>query len=303
MIQLKYETMQDFFKPFYRNFYLKTGGFIPTVPVNQHIYPGDFFQIQDGEIVVLGNIFQSGIIRSENVMLEYDYPLNPASWKLSEGVAERNLRVDTDASSRLEMSFKEKGSFYFSANHPKAVRIQNWGAIQDELIIKMTLTHYSFRELYLATEVAMASDWGLVISGDKNGRLEIVNDKDNFGLTDIFGHTGSRTTQSVNIEYYHQESKKKPLFCKAKKLGVTDDQLSIFQSDLINSRTSRANWAQSFFDFDFDLNELNPPQSLVNSDTSALDMLQSNQLNPSTALQYFRWTDANMDDVEYFFRD
>jgi hypothetical protein len=32
-----------------------------------------------------------------------------------------------------------------------------------------------------------------------------------------------------------------------------------------------------------------------------LDMLQCNELNPNTALLYFKWVDANLDDVEKLF--
>ena len=39
----------------------------------------------------------------------------------------------------------------------------------------------------------------------------------------------------------------------------------------------------------------------MNPQASILDMLQANELNPNTALLYFRWSDANLDDIEKLF--
>ena len=43
-------------QPFYCDLYHKTGGFFPTFPENQTLFLGDFFQIQSGKCLPLGNI-------------------------------------------------------------------------------------------------------------------------------------------------------------------------------------------------------------------------------------------------------
>ena len=43
---------------------MNTHGFIPTKPLNQNVYPGDFFQIINGEFIVLGNIFRKKVVFS-----------------------------------------------------------------------------------------------------------------------------------------------------------------------------------------------------------------------------------------------
>jgi hypothetical protein len=39
----------------------------------------------------------------------------------------------------------------------------------------------------------------------------------------------------------------------------------------------------------------------VDAQDSILDMLGANELNPNKALHYFKWAEANMDDVEKLF--
>ena len=61
-------------------------------------------------------------------------------------------------------------------------------------------------------------------------------------------------------------------------------------------------WSNNFYQYDFYHDELsyNPPVT-TNAQACVLDMLQGNQLNPNTALQYFSWTNTNLDDVEKLF--
>ncbi len=300
--------MHSSFKPFYRNFYFKTGGFIPSAPLNQNIYPGDFFQIINGEMIILGNIFKKGIVSDENVELDDDQLLNPASWHFGEGVSKKysgrgkgkGAIADIEFSKQI-LAFDHRGSFMFKGNNPKSVRISNWNDIQQELIIKMTQVLYSFRDLYIVTDVATTSDWTLAVSGSKKGELEIATEEQSYGLSDVFGHETCKTIQSKDIDYYNREANRKPVFYKAKKLVVQDEQLNVFISDLINSRQNHDSWAGSYFDYDFYTDTNYAPQIPVDSQASLLDMLQANQLNPNTALLYFRWADANMDDVEKLF--
>lgn len=49
--------MDNIYRNFYRNVYLRSGGYIPSHPLGCAIFPGDFFQIRNGHIVILGNIF------------------------------------------------------------------------------------------------------------------------------------------------------------------------------------------------------------------------------------------------------
>lgn len=300
--------MDNVFRNFYRNFYGKTGGFVPTIPSNQSVFPGDFFQIRNGEMIVLGNIFRSRVINAEECELGYGLKLNPVPWNFSDGVTKPysgrgtgNTAVAGEFEfSKQILSFDNKGSFFFRANDPESVKILNWGDFQQELIIKLTQTAYSFRELYVVTECATTESWTLAVSGAEKAELEIATGSENYGLVDIFGLPSAKTIQSKDIEYYHRESKRRPVFLKAKKLTVQDEISDTFIAELINQQLNRNEWAADFFEYDFHYDNIYAPGITHTAQANLLDM-QAKQLTPNTALNYFKWTDINLDDVEKFF--
>jgi hypothetical protein len=301
--------MDTVYRNFYRNCYMRTGGFIPTKPLNQIIYPGDFFQIINGEIFVLDNIFRKGLVHREEVQFGSGIRQNPAGWNFSDGISKPHSGRNTGEGpiggqfefSKQTLGFSQKGSFIFRSSEPESVKILNWSELEQQLIIKLTQTIYSFRELYLVTETAAPSSWTLAIAGSDKGELEIATDSENFGLVDIFGHHSARTIQSKDIEYYHRQENRKPVFFKAKKLSVQKDQLEVFIRELITDRLSSPDWFTEFFDYKFDHDPVYTIPVIENAQTSILDMLHPNQLNPDTALRYFRWVDANLDDIEKLF--
>lgn len=301
--------MENAYRNFYRSFYKSTGGFIPTKPLNQNIYPGDFFQVRNGEMIVLGNVFRSRITEPDECRLGYKIKQNPAGWKFSSGLSKPYSGRGSGHGpisgefefSRQVLAFAEQGSFFFRASNPESVKILNWNELQQQLIIRLTQTYYSFRELYVVTESAIADDWTLAIAGSAKAELEIATDTDNFGLVDIFGHHSARTIQSKDIEFYHRESKRKPVFFRAKKLAMQEERLEVFISDLIDRKEQQAEWASRFYEDQFHYEPAYTTHSYSNAAGSILDMLHANELNPTTALLYFKWADASMDDVEKLF--
>lgn len=290
---------------------MRTGGYIPTAPLNQLIFPGDFFQIRNGEMIVMGNIFRSGLIAPDDCTIEYAIRQNPVNWNFSDGMtkpysgrgtAGNSLSAGEFEFSKQVLAFDTRGSFFFKSTDPESVRIANWNDFQQQLIIKFTQTVYTFRELYVATECATTADWTLAVSGAEKAELEIATDEENFGLVDIFGHHSAKTIQSKDIEYYHRQNGRKPSFFKAKKLAVQDEKMQVFINELISGQLSRNEWAGSFFNYDFYYDASYTPNITSNAQAGTIDMLQANQLNPNTALQYFKWVDASLDDVEKFFQ-
>lgn len=301
--------MENAFRNFYRNFYMRSGGYIPSKPLNLAVYPGDFFQVRNGEMVVLGNIFRNGVVDPADAEFGYGIKLNPVGWTFSDGVTKPYsgrgsghgpIAGDFEFSKQV-IAFNARGSFFFKGNHPEVVKIMNWNELQQELIIRLTQTIYSFREVYVVTDTVNCSDWTLAISGSDKGELEIATDSENFGLVDIFGHHSAKTVQSKDIEYYHREAHRKPLFFKAKKLAVQDERLDVFVSDLINQMQNRNEWASGFYKYEFFYDAAFSSHLPGPSQTSVLDMMSGNQLNPNTALLYFKWADANLDDIEKMF--
>lgn len=302
--------MDSAFRKFYRSLFQSTGGFLPTIPLNLAIYPGDFFQIKNGELIVLGNIFRQQVIHNRDARLEYGLSLHSQGWEVSEGVSKPysgrgtgKIPIDEEFEySRQVLAFSEAGSFMFNGREPELIRIANWRDLREELIVKMTCTQYSFRDVYVVTDSVTTASWTLAISGNEEGELEIATDHETYGLIDIFGFPETRTIQLRNIAYYHQEVSRKPLFFRARKLEVQNDQLETFISELIGQEGAPDNWASNFFAYDFAANGLTtPPRKPALLRTSVLDMLQANQLNPNNALDYFRWAQMHLDDIEEFF--
>lgn len=301
--------MNNTFRNFYRNFYMRTGGFIPAAPLNQQVYPGDFFQIRNGEMLIYGNIFRSGVVAPGDAVIEYGLKQNPFNWNFSDGLSKPYSGRGTGSTlndggfefSKQVLAFDAAGSFFFKGNDPESVKIANWNELQQQLIIKLTQTIYSFRELYVVTECATAASWTLAVAGSSKAELEIATEEENFGLVDIFGSASARTIQSKDIEFYHRESSRKSSFFKAKKLAVQDEKLQVFISELVNQQLRQSEWASSFFNYDFYYDTTYTPNINHTSQAGMLDMMQANQLNPNTALLYFKWVDANLDDIEKFF--
>lgn len=303
--------MDRVYRNFYRQFYLKTGGFIPTKPLNQNLFPGDFFQIKNGEIILLGNVYRNAILNKLEIDISSPIALNAAVWNFSDGISKPysgrghgNAAIDGQFEfSKQILGFARKGSFIFKAENPESVKINNWNDIQQSLIIKFTQAIYTFRELYVVTESAAPSITTLAVAGEENAELELVSDTENFGLVDIFGHSSTKTIQSKDILYYHRETKRKPAYFKAKKLTVQDEKISYFISDFITKNNNSSEWTKDLFEsFDSDI-DYNSQNIIQNPQGHFLDMLQSNELNVNTALLYFKWTDANLDDVEKLFEN
>ncbi|WP_186755632.1 hypothetical protein [Echinicola salinicaeni] len=290
--------MDSIFRKFYRGLYQKTNGFIPSQPINEAFYPGDFFQIKKGEIIILGNIFRDGLVDEESCKIEYEKKLNPADWIISEGVT-TDLSDSHQGNNKI-LAFEDQGSCYFQGAHPEAIKIQNWKAIEQALIIKLTQTYYSFREVYVITESVMMNDWTLAVAGAKNAEMVFSLESKKLKLADIFSNEPLKPIQTRDIEYYHRNSKRIPNFFKAKKLDIQSTSQASFISEFMNKRQGHHEWAKDFYEVHLDSNYDDFADSNIEK-VNILDILTANQLNPNTALTYFTWVDTNLDDIEKLF--
>lgn len=300
--------MKPFFLNFYRNFYLHTGGFIPSRSLVRNLYPGDFFQIRNGEIILLGNIFRNGVINPEECTLKYGIKLDAAAWQFTSGMTKRYAGYGSDHLPHSEtlynsqvLTFASKGSFAFQGHQPELAKIMNWSNLQQQLIIKLTQTIYSFRELYVVTETVAASDWALAIAGSKKAELQIASESEGVSFEDLFGHISATVVRRKDIAFFHHEKARKPVFFKAKKLAVQDERLEVFISELVYKQLDWNGWINSFYSPALYHDSLPVPQMPAHAQAGLLNMLQCGELNPNTALQYFKWVDTGLDDVEQLF--
>lgn len=293
--------MKNLYRTFYKDFYLKTGGFVPFSPLVNNVYPGDFFQIRNHQLIPLGNIYLNNLISPENCVISEPILLNEPDWNIDAGVS-NSLSNEVDFIKNT-IRFKEAGNFIFKAKSPETIKVTNWKSIQDELIIKLTQTQFSFRELFIVTESVTTASWALAMASDTEAELTLAKEGEKTdGENNLFGNKASKIIQSKNIEYHHANNKRTPNFFKAKKLVVQDDVVNTFVNDLIIQREGVHDWANDFYDYNFE-----PPvnketnRTVMHAKESVLDLLSAGELNPSTALQYFKWVDAGLDDVERLF--
>lgn len=301
--------MNQSFRNFYKSAYLQTGGYLPAKPFGQLVFPGDLFQIVNGQVVVLDNIFKAGLIDQGDIHFR-TVNQKEVNWTFSQGITKpysgRDIGVNALKGdfeySKLVLSFKEKGSFIFKGKSPQAVSILNWADLASELIVKLTCTHFSFREVYVATESVSLAEWTLAVAASKKAELEIVTDSENFGLVDIFGNNGTKTVQSKYLEYYDRSTKREPIFFKAKKLVVNKDMIEVLISKYYEAQKHKLKWLKKYFDFEIAENDGQaPPTSLGQWHVGLLDSLKAGELNPSNAIHYFGWQNADLDDVAKLF--
>ena len=115
---------------FFHDFYYHTDGLIPVHPLSEVIYPGDFFQVQHGKLLRLGNIAHTRLIDA----VEYSAPirLNPADFKLESGVQRSQFTAELEGQMMSNRSkhvfvFDHRGSYVFTGLEPHSERIWNWG--------------------------------------------------------------------------------------------------------------------------------------------------------------------------------
>jgi hypothetical protein len=181
------------------------------------------------------------------------------------------------------------------------VRIANWEHLQQHLIIKLTQINFSFREVYVVTDIANASSWTLAVAGSEKGELEIASNEETFGPVNIFGLSSARTIQAKDIEYYYCETGRYPNFFKAKKLITNREEAKLITSNAITNLADKDDWANRFYGQELDFEPGRQTYYQGEGNLDLLDMLKANELNPNTALRYFSWADASLDDIERLF--
>lgn len=273
-------------KPFYQDCYLQTG-WIPMQPLTHTIEIGDVYQINNGAFQPLMNLVNINLV--ENVAVSKPIELNPLDWRINRGVKQvycgTQLYSDQlgEQESRVKqvIEFSQAKNFIFAGSAAKCHLVLNWNEIKDDAILKLTQTHYGFRELYFVTGVAVMENWGLAISGGERGLLEVSAGLDTSDYVTLMNHSSSRREECNNIACYEKSQGEPAYFFKAKKLMISDSAYDKYLNRLVENQQGltqavMANWLS---------------QSLIN-------LTQSNELNLASTMGAFSWTNAGLDDIE-----
>lgn len=278
-------------QPFYCDLYHKTGGFFPTFPENQPLFLGDFFQVQSGKCVPLGNIRDLEFL--EQIAISKPIELQSEDWMFHSGshqcfsLTEESFGDSSSIRKRCKylFEFEEVGSHHFLGKDPKETSLLNWTDMKDELTLKMTQEAYGFREVYAVTNVVDVSSWGVLMAEKAGGKLVVSSE---VAESDFFHwfHEFARIEKSEHLRVTQQRQPPHPSFFKAKKLVMNEKKKEAFIRGLYERQKAVGNGKAGYY---FLANWLK---------SDLLDQVVVNELNPATALEFFDWTNMTLDDLK-----
>lgn len=271
---------------FYRDSYLKTG-WLPMNPLARSIAVGDVCHLQQGRFQPLLNCVDAHLV--ERVVVSHPLTLDPVSWHFSRDAQQvlcethwaESEEGERSAFTKHVLEFRQAGGYVFSAEAAQARLLTNWHQIRDDVTLKLTQLHYSFREIYVVTGVVQASEWGLVIADRSEARLEMSTALASHDQHALLGHESTCVHQSRGIVELEQAQGRSAYFFKAKKLVLSDATHDRYLSQLLDNHA-----------------RLLPSEMPNWLDTPLINLVKSNELNLNNSIGFFAWADMNLDDVE-----
>ncbi|MCA2997718.1 MAG: hypothetical protein ING75_03860 [Rhodocyclaceae bacterium] len=271
---------------FYRQCYQVTG-WVPAQSLTQRFSIGEICQIRNGRLQPLLNIGDAHLV--ENLMLSHEIPLHQNDWQLSQGahqvlsekIEDKIATGSQDVWTRQVIEFSGKQDFVFHALAPKARLLLNWNQIRDDLTLKLTQLHYSFRHVYVVTAVASAVEWGLAVAGEAGARLEMSSAVSDCNYFRLLSHPSAQSDRCTGMASFEVSRGEPAHFIQAKKLVMSDAMSDRYLQRVVEnteelSHEEVANWLQTDF----------------------FDQIRANELNLTTSMGFFSWVDVSLDDVE-----
>lgn len=274
-------------KPFYRDCYVKTG-WLPMQPLARGVAVGDVCQLRQGRLRPLLNLAEAHLV--EKLALSPAVPLDPLDWGFSHGVQQTlcETRSSEDeegeraASTRQVLEFGQPGAFIFHAATARARLLTNWDQIRDDVTLKLTQLHYSFRDVYVVTAVAVAEQWALAVAGEAGARLEMAVATSGGDRYALLSHGSASDSQAQGLAEFERGHGQPAHFFKAKKLVLSDAMHDRYLGQLLEHP-----------------GHLRPADMGNWLDTSLLNLVKSNELNLATAISFFSWAGLTLDDIEH----
>lgn len=275
-----------FKKNFYRDCYLQTG-WLPMQPLTQAVAVGDVCQVLQGRFQPLLNLEHAHLV--EPLHTSAPVPLAPPDFSLARNVilaaSEARWSDDGDGEqrqwTRQALEFAQAGDFLFYCKEARARLLRNWHQLRDDATIKLTQTHFGFREVYVVTGIARTDEWALAVAGQPGARLEMSAAGDNGNWHALLGHASARTERSQGMASYEVGRGQPAYFFKAKKLILSDKMHDrylnhLFDNEARHSHLEIASWNKA----------------------SLLNLSRANELTLNTCIEFFSWADLSLDDVE-----
>ena len=252
-------------------------------PLRNKAFLGDFFQIQNKQMCTYGNVNQ--LPDFQKVSTKDDmFILNEYDWKIQDDVhqlfCEKIIddRYENTSYTKEILEFTNSGSFLFFGVKPRAESISNWNEISESLILKLTQSDFSFRELYIVSAVAKMTNYTLAIADKPGAQLEFIANSDASEFYDLLSDPTCEITKRTKISHFDKHLENPIYFFKAKKLVLKLKKREELLKKIME--VSGPNYFKSWYDGDL------------------LNHVKSNDLNVTTCLDFFEWAETSLDDVE-----
>lgn len=272
---------------FYQNFYARTG-WLPMPAMTDAVAIGDVCQLQPGHAHALFNLASLNLL--EPILSSGELALDPLAWSMSEGVhqafCERLQTQENGAAgvlTRQMLTFDQAGSFVFHGLAPTARYLLNWNRLRDDATLKLTQLHYAFRHIYVVTAVATTRDWALAVAGQQDAHLEMAAETGTSDFSGLLGDGTARIERSKGLARTEQGRGRPAHFFKAKKLVIGDALYDFLLAQILAQVGPHGRHTM-----------------LRLLDTDPLNLLKANELNLTTAIDFFNWSDFSMDDIAAF---
>lgn len=269
---------------FARECYLRNG-WLALPELARSVEVGDVLQIGPGKVASLLSLpaiqlAQAAQISPATALSSYDF-------QMKNGVSIKNFqrcRYEHDAGqcfSRYEVDFAWAGSYVFQCQQVQAQFLLNWHQLRDDFLLKLSQLHFQFRDAYVVTAVAQASQWNLSIAATAGANLHYTTASQSQDLFISLACPELQFEASRGLAVQQSSVHQPAHFIQAKRMILSEaarDKMlqQVLERQLGISPLARANWLQADW----------------------VNLLKNPELSLNTCKDIFSWRDLNLDDIE-----
>lgn len=291
---------------FYNDLFLQTNGFIPAWPFGEVFQIGDLLMIEGGKMILIGNITDPyfGITesidqRQDSRFLEPEikiYTPIQQQWQCESGVHysykskgsvyEVDGFIFAEDKRGLMINYSNRGSYLFRCKGAKYASFDNFNDLAFKILQRLTSESFSFRELYLITDVAEVEEYALTIASAPQAQLVVSLLEDTHLTLDDLSDTRRKfeIENTRNMETVRLREKGAPFFFRANKMTLSikgERMISKFIEEQLPER-------------------FKPYLSNIRN-YAGVNILPSKMIYPTSVHDLFHFRKMNLNDLSQFF--
>ena len=176
--------MRNSLKPFFSDLFRNTNGFIPLFPFKLKLDIGDYFMVEQGQLIKLGGlqgneqffdldepVKVSDVFEQPSEIWQSEHKINTSFKSRGAAMEWENIFL-SDIQQALIVEFLETGSYYFRCSEIFTRRFENFIQLEDQILQKFVSKEFNFKEIYVVTELA-TTDRYAITAADKHGNISI----------------------------------------------------------------------------------------------------------------------------------